>query len=345
MKIVERKIENVSFISLDNEKGMFVVLSTLGASIYQLEVADKEGRMESVVLTPTNLNDFYTSTGYFGKSVGRFSGRIDDSKCTIDGVTYHLERNWGGVNALHGESNGISFKNFDYEIKENEDSVDVIFTYHESEKDINLPGDVDYTFIYTVSKTDRDLTETFKARTNKTTIVNLTNHAYFNLSGNGKRNVKDELLQFNCDKYTNLNENLITDSIDPVNKVFDFTKKHEVGKYIYDESLQKHRALGYDHCWIKTDENEPVIAILEDKVSKRRLTVSTSYPAVVCYANCYPADCDFNVAATKIEQYHSVCLECQFIPNGINMEGVDKALLKPGEEYNHYIKYHFDIIK
>ena len=169
MIINKKKIDDVTFISLDNEKGMFLNLSTLGAGIYQLEVVDKNNKRESVVLTPKNLDDYYTSTGYFGKCVGRFSGRIDDSKCTIDGVTYHLERNWGGVNALHGESNGISFKNFDYEIKENEDSVDVIFTYHESEKDINLPGDVDYRFIYTVSKTDKDLTETFKAKTNKTT--------------------------------------------------------------------------------------------------------------------------------------------------------------------------------
>ena len=345
MKIVERKIENVSFISVDNENGMLVVLSTLGASIYQLEVADKEGRMESVVLTPTNLEEFYTSGGYFGKCVGRFSGRIDDSKCTIDGVTYHLERNWNGVNALHGESKGISFKNFDYEIKENEDSVDVIFTYHETEEDIHLPGDVDYKFTYTVSKQEKDILLTFNAKTNKETIVNLTNHAYFNLSGNGKRNAKDELLQLNCNKYTNLNNELITISIDPVNKVFDFTKKKAIGTDIYDESIQNHTAKGYDHCWIKTDESNPVIAIMEDKVSKRRLTVSTSYPAVVCYANCYPAECDFNVAATKIEQYHSMCLECQFVPNGINMDNVDKALLKPGEEYNHYIKYHFDLTK
>ena len=127
MKITERKIENVSFITLNNEHGMNIILSTLGASIYQLEIADKHNHMESVILTPSSLNDFYYNDGYHGKVVGRFSGRIDEAKCVINDVTYNLDKNWNGINSLHGGNKGISFSNFDYKIKENnENFYDVI---------------------------------------------------------------------------------------------------------------------------------------------------------------------------------------------------------------------------
>ena len=159
MKIVERKIENVSFISLDNEKGMFVVLSTLGASIYQLEIADKHNHMESVILTPSSINDFYYNDGYHGKVVGRFSGRIDEAKCVINDVTYNLDKNWNGINSLHGGNKGISFSNFDYKIKENNENVEVIFTF--LEKEDLLPGDVNYTITYKISKTELDFTILF----------------------------------------------------------------------------------------------------------------------------------------------------------------------------------------
>ena len=341
MIINKKKIDDVTFISLDNEKGMFLNLSTLGAGIYQLEVVDKNNKRESVVLTPKNLDDYYTSTGYFGKCVGRFSGRIDDAKCKINGVEYVLDKNWNGVNSLHGGFNGISFKNFDYEVKEENDYVDVIFTY--LEKEDQLPGDVNYIFTYRVMKNENDFTLYFNATTTKDTIVNLTNHVYFNLSGNGKTDVTNQKMQFFCDKYTRLNNNLITESVDKVNEVMDFTYLHEVGKFINDESLQNHQAKGYDHCWIKEDESEAKIAILQDDVSKRRLTVYTSYPAVVCYACCYPASFKFLEDLT-ITKFYSVCLECQYVPNGINMDNVDKAILKKGDTYNHYIRYHFDII-
>lgn len=341
MKIFLNKVENVAFITLNNEIGMEVTLSTLGASIYDLKVIDDNNLLESIVLYPNNLNEFYTSDGYYGKSVGRFSGRIDKARCEINGKEYILEKNWNGLNSLHGGYEGISFQNFEYAIYEYEDRVDIVFTYLEKEN--LLPGDVNYKITYQVMKNKNDLVVVFNAKTNKDTLVNLTNHVYFNLSGNLKSNIKNQKLQLLCDRYTNLNNELITVSIDSVNEVFDFRKPHEIGKYIYDESIQNHIALGYDHCWIKEDTSNEKIAVLSDDESRRRLTVSTSYPAIVCYAGCYPKKIPFNENKVLIEQYHSICLECQYIPNGINMENVDKAILKPNEEYNHYIKYSFDL--
>ena len=163
------------------------------------------------------------------------------------------------------------------------------------------------------------------------------------LSGNGKRNCLEHNITFLCDRYTRLNNELITESIDKVNDVMDFRDNHKLGKHIYDESLQNHTALGYDHCWIKEDINKEEIASIEDEVSGRKVVISTSYPAIVCYTGCYPKTYDFN-GNYKIGQYHSVCLECQYIPNGINMEKVDKAILKKGETFSHFIEYKFDYI-
>lgn len=342
MIITKRKIEEVSFIVLDNENGLRITLCSNGASIYQLEVIDKYNKMESVVLTPTNLNDFYTTTGYFGKSVGRFSGRIDDAKCIIDEKEYILEKNWNGINSLHGGYKGISFSNFDYKIIEQKEYVDVIFSFIELED--KLPGDVSYTITYRVMEKINEFTILFDAFSNKKTIINLTNHAYFNLSGDGKRTILDQKLKLYCDKYTNLNNNLITNSVDKVNKIMNFQFGHKIGKYIEDESLQNHKAFGYDHCFIKKDLSNDKIAILSDNKSKRRLTVYTSLPTVVCYSTNYPLNFDFNVNSTKISKYHAITLECQYIPNGINMVNEESALYEPNNHYNHYVRYHFDLI-
>ena len=340
MKIEICRKDDVSFITLINSKNMTVVLSTFGASFYDLKLPNKDGVIESIILTPSSLDDFYYSDGYYGKSVGRFSGRIDKAKCIINNKEYILEKNWNGINSLHGGYKGISFQNFNCEINQDKDFTDVIFTY--LEKEDLLPGDVDYRITYRINENSNEIRVIFNAFTTKDTICNLTNHVYFNLSGNLKRNCLEHNLQFLCDKYTRLNNELITLSIDAVTPVMDFRNKHKLKDYIYDESLQKHTALGYDHCWLKEDVNNPLVAVLEDEESGRRVKVSTSYPSIVCYSGCYPKDYDFNKEHIKIEQYHSVCLECQYIPNGINMDNVDKAILKKGEEYNHYIHYNFE---
>lgn len=341
MRIETNVIDGVSFINLENNSGMQVKLCTFGASFYDIKILDKVGNVESVLLTPSDLNDFYYSSGYYGKSVGRFSGRIDKGICQINNKEYKLDINWNDVNSLHGGFKGISFVNFDYEIIESINYVDVLFTYTELAS--QLPGDVTYKFTYRIMNDINEIKLTFEAETTEDTIVNLTNHAYFNLSGNSKRTVLDHQMQFLCDKYTRLNNELITISVDAVNEVTDFRKMHPVGQYINDDSLQNHIAKGYDHCFLKEDVKNPLVAVLFDEMTGRKLSVYTSYPAVVCYAGCYPNTFDFNEDRIKILKHHSVCLECQYVPNGINMDGVDKAILRKGEKYNHYITYKFDV--
>ena len=128
MKYWIEKKNDVNFINIIKET-MEIVLCSFGASFYDIKTLDKNNNLESIVLTPSNLEEFYMTDAYYGKTVGRYSGRIDKAKCVIDGTEYVLEKNWNGVNALHGGYKGISFQNFDYEIKEENEYLDVIFTY------------------------------------------------------------------------------------------------------------------------------------------------------------------------------------------------------------------------
>ena len=332
MIIKERKIDDVSFINIDNQLGLVVVLCSFGASLYQIETFDNNKHLEAILLTPNNLSDFYQSDAYFGKTIGRFSGRIKNAIATIDNVDYFLDKNDSNVNSLHGGNNSLSYQNFDYSIFENNENVAIEFNYLEKEN--KLPGDVLYKITYQISKIQNDLTIYFEAKTNKNTIVNLTNHAYFNLSGNQKRTILDHNLKLFADKVTKLDNNLIPLEIEKVNKIMDFTKGHKINKYINDPSLQNHKAKGYDHCFIKTNPNEDIIAILHDKKSHRKLIVSTSYPAIVCYTYNYPVE---NIFSEKnITKHHAIALECQYIPNDL-----ENAYLKKDQLYKHYIKYSF----
>ena len=333
MIINERKIGEINFIDINNENGMVIVLSSFGASIFQIETLDKYKRLEPILLTPVSLENFYYSTGYFGKTIGRFSGRIKDAKLKINDKEYFLDKNWNNINSLHGGNDGLSFKNFDYKIIKDDEFVYIFFSLFEKES--TIPGDINYEITYRISANRNEFTIFYKAVSNADTILNLTNHSYFNLSGNMKQDILDEELTLFADKYTLLDDNLIPISIEKVTEITDFQKSKKIGKHINDDSLQNHISKGYDHCFIKKDLNEPVIAILKDKKSKRKMIIETSYPAIVCYTYNYPIDIDFNnYMYTK--KYQAITFECQYVPNDIK-----SALLKKDEVYNHYITYKF----
>lgn len=341
MPISIKKDENITFITLNHQNGLEVTLCTLGASFYEIKMVDFENKMESILLKPSDREDFYTSKGYFGKTIGRFSGRIAEGKCKIKGIEYKLEKNWNGVNALHGGIKGISFQNFQYDIVDQVDYTAVIFRYTEPEGE--LPGEVAYQITYQIYKKTKEIMLIFDALSTKDTLINLTNHAYFNLSGDAKRRILNHQLQLFCDKYTDLDKALIPKQIVCVTPSMDFRKPHKIGDYIYDATLQNHTAKGYDHCWLKADFTKEKIAVLLDEKSKRRLTISTSYPAIVCYAGCYPEAILFDEDKKTIEQYHSLCLECQYIPNQINMEHGEEAIVQQGQNYHQFIRYEFDL--
>lgn len=333
------KYDDIKHIVVENNYGMKVELSTYGASIYNIEIKNNEGVYQSMVLTPSLLNDFYTNTSYHGKTIGRYSGRIDKAHCKINDKEYSLEVNWNNTNSLHGGFDGISSKVFSYNVNDYEDYTDVEFTLTSS--DNILDGIAKYKITYRVANTSNDITIFINAICDEDTLMNITNHTYFNLSGDCKNTILNHELYLPCDKYTKLNNDLITTSILEVNQVMDFREKHKIGQYIEDISLQNHTSKGYDHCFIKENENNDLTGILTDTESGNSLIISSSYPTVVFYSGCYPDSFKINKEQLTNLKYHALCLEPQFIPNGINMEGVEKAILRKNDEYNHYIKFEF----
>ena len=338
MKVELTKREGYEHVVLTNNKGMVVELSTVGASIYDILLPNKAGELVSVVLKPTYMENYLHS--YHGKTIGRFSGRIDKGVCTIDGKEYKLDINWNGVNSLHGGFKGLSSQICLMSVNELAEYTEVTFTY--TEDDSMLPGVVTYDIKYHIMNDSNEITTILGATTTAQTVVNMTNHTYFNLSGNCQNTILNHNLYFQCDKYTRLNNELITITIDPVDAITDFRDNHPIGKYIEDESLQNHTSRGYDHCFIKEDETNPLLAVVSDNESGISLSISSSYPSVVFYSGCYPDSYPFNSDKITNIKYHAFCLEPQFIPNGINMEGVEKAILNAGETYSHYIKYSFE---
>ena len=192
------------------------------------------------------------------------------------------------------------------------------------------------------------LKKTKKAFDTWKTLKNITSHKKQHCCVNikyCKKTILNHKLYLPCDRYTRLNNELITLSIDKVNEIMDFREKREIGLYIEDSSLQNHTSRGYDHCFIKENPNNDLTAVLTDEESGNTLTISSSYPSVVFYSGCYPDSFKFNKEELDNIKYHALCLEPQFVPNGINMDGVDKAILKANTDYRHHIKFEFSKIK
>lgn len=331
---------NIEEIKIKNNIGFLVSFLNLGATIKDIHSKDKNGVFESVVMHPLNVNEFIKTDSYYGKTIGRFSGRINYGKFELNDKIYQLELNDNEHNCLHGGSNGFSELIFNYSIKDCEDKITVLFT----SKSVNdgFPGIVDLEVSYTLYENSQVIDIEYFAISNEDTVLNLTNHTYFNLSGFGKRNILKHELFINSSKYTNLDNYLITKSIDEVNSVMDFRKFKYIGNNINDSFLKKHAAFGYDHYWLFDDVtfSQPNV-ILKDEASGRELLVYTTYPGVVVYSCNYPRGEEVQIGH-NISLHDSVCLECQFIPNGINMPDFkNDVILQKNKRYNNKIRFEF----
>lgn len=323
-------------------KNIDVKLSNLGAGIIDIKYIDKDNIKESVVAQPLNASEYINNEAYYGKVCGRYSGRLDKAKLKLNDKIYDLEKNWNNTSSLHGGTNGISEKIWDYTIRENEESVQVIFNTISLNNESGFPGNLSIKTTYTISNDKIEID--YNATTDQDTVCNLTNHTYFNLSGNCKTKILQQELYINSSNYTNLNHELITISIDEVNDTFDFRKPKLIKENIYDDKLQKHPTLGYDHCFLFDDINiKKCNAFLYDNKSKRKLEVYTTYPCMVVYSTCYPSK--HVISNNKpIEQYSAICLETQYLPNGVNMGLNDKSILRVNEIYCEKTIYKFSII-
>lgn len=332
-----------SIIKIINNNDMKVVLSNYGAGILDIETKNSAGLVESVVISPKNLEDYYHNNAFFGRTCGRVAGRIDKGRFKINDQEYQVDLNWNNVSCLHGGFNNLAEKLYDYTIDYSNKRAKVIFTTTILEEEDHFPGDLMLKVIYVINMEKDDIYIEYNAYSTKDTLCNITNHTYFNLSGNAKSNVLNHLLQINASKYTNLNNELITKSIDEVNSVMSFKEPKAIGQDINNPSLKNHPAYGYDHAYLLDEHNfDQRVCSLYEPISKRQLSVYTSYDGLVVYTCNYPSKVTI-IGDRKVELHDGVCLECQHIPNSINMFESPLDILKANQSYQQKIKLEFRI--
>ncbi len=333
--------KDIALITLRNRNNIELKLMSYGASIVELHTPDREGKLENIVLTYQHIADYIKNIPYFGVTVGRTSGRIGGGSFTLDGKQYELDRN-AGINHIHGGIGGFSFKNWDYITRENEDRASVEFTYAGKDMEEGYPGKLEAKVIYTLTE-DNEFIIQYQAVSDKNTVCNLTNHSYFNLSGNYKRKVTEQYLKIKSDSFLETDNNLVPTGkvLDVKNTPMDFNSEKLIGRDIENNYMPLRIANGYDHPWLLSGKETQVE--MYDEQSGRKMTISTTYPCVVVYTYNFANNerLKYNKAGSK---YDGICFETQYEPDGINHEGLNSAVLSAGSSYNERTVFKLEVL-
>lgn len=317
------------------------MLSSIGAGIVGVWVPDKDGKLDDVVLG-YNKHDSYVADGpCAGKVPGRFANRIALGHFTLDGKEYSLAVN-NGPNALHGGPTG--FQNRVWESRVVSDNS-VEFKYASADGEEGYPGNLTATATYTWDD-DNKLTLRLRAVTDAATVVNLTNHAYFNLDGEASGSVLGQELKLRASRYLPTDATQIpTGELAPVEGTpMDFREFKALGRDINADFEPLKIGKGYDHCWVLDDyrkgELRPAATLRSDRTG-RVLEVSTTQPGVQVYTGNWLKGCPESISHGHYDDYAGVALECQNFPDAPNKPGFPSATLRPGEEYDETIEFKF----
>ena len=334
--------QEVKLYTLKNDHGVVLRVIDYGAAIQSLKVPDKNGKPLEMQLGYETLKEYLEYGSHFGAAVGRFANRIAGGRFKLDGKEYTLAKN-NGPNHLHGGPTGFGKRIWKSQVVETGGRPGVRFTYHSQDGEEGYPGNMDVWITYTLSD-DNEVTIAYEAKTDKTTVVNLTNHAYWNLAGADSGNVLDQILMINADRYLDVNQTLIpTGKIASVEgTALDFTEPKPIGRDIAE--VKKFRpANGYDHCYVlnkrPTRDFAPQLAArATSPQSGITMEVSTTEPAVQLYtANHF----DGSPATAGAPQHGAFCLETQHYPDSPNKPDFPTTTLKPGETYRQITVHRF----
>lgn len=331
--------------TLTNSNGMTAKITNYGGIITHLLVPDKEGKFEDVVLGFDSLQHYVNGHPFFGALVGRYGNRIANGKFSLDGQAYNLYIN-NGPNALHGGKVGFDKVLWNVEEFLTDSTAGLILSYQSKDMEEGYPGNLATRVTYTLSD-DNALRIDYKATTDKPTVVNLTNHSYFNLTGL-KRDILAHEVTLNADSLVAVDDKLIpTGKLIPVaGTPLDFRTAHAVGERIDDTSDKQIRfGGGYDHCWVlnKTgNEALPSIATVYDPSSGRLMEVFSTEPGVQFYTGNF-LDGKLNGKGVTYTRRYGLCLETEHYPDSPNQPHFPSTVLRPGDTYETTTSYHFTV--
>ncbi|MFN7118026.1 MAG: aldose epimerase family protein [Saprospiraceae bacterium] len=329
---------NITLYKLSNPNGFSVGIINYGATVVSLHTPDKQGNMGDVILGFDTLSGYLQrGNPYFGAIVGRYANRIAKAQFTLNGQTYQLSPNNNG-NTLHGGRKGFDKVVWNAQEGTTDTSAFLTLTYLSQDQEEGYPGNLSVEVIYSITN-DNALKIDYKATSDKTTPVNLSNHAYFNLSAGQHPTISDHELMLNADRYTPVTAQLIpTGKIESVkNGPMDFTSPKKVGQDI--ANVQG----GYDHNFIlnKSGNELTLAATLYDPGSGRFMEMFTTEPAVQFYSGNFLNGSLQNKGGASIPKHGGLCLEAQHYPDSPNQPSFPNVFLKPGETYTQSTIYRF----
>ena len=334
--------KEIVLYTLKNANGAYVQISNIGAAIVSVVVPDKDGNLADVVLGYPSAESYIGDGPCIGKVPGRYANRIANGKFTLDGVEYTLPVN-NGPNHLHGGPEG--FQNKVWDSREHEGGVE--FLYYSEDGEMGYPGNLKVVARYDWSE-DCELRLTLTGECDKATVLNLTNHAYFNLNGEGNGTVLDHELQLNASEWLPTDSTLIPfgESEPVAGTPMDFVNPKPIGQDIKADFPALKNANGYDSCWV-IDGYQPgqiqECAELYSPASGRVMNVYTTQPGVQVYTGNWLFGCPEGKNGHRYVNYGGVAIECQNFPDAPNKPEYPSPVLRPGEVYEQAIIFAFSV--
>ncbi len=327
--------------TVDNGNGIVMELINYGAIMTSLSAPDKNGESANINVGFDNLESYLGGTPYFGATVGRYANRVAKGKFTLNGKEYTLATN-NGPNSLHGGEKGFDKVIWAAKKIETEDAVGVQFDYTSKDGEEGYPGNLKVTVKYTLTP-DNQLVMDYTATTDAPTVLNLTNHNYWNLAGAKSGKNYKHSLKLEADKYLPVDETLIpTGELESVKGTpMDFTSFKTIG-----EDIQKTGGdpVGYDHCYVLSDDTDKLAlaATVKEPTSGRVMEVWTTQPGIQFYSGNF---LDGTAGNAGLNQHEAFCLETQHFPDTPNQPNFPSATLKPGETFHETTVHKFSVEK
>jgi len=336
------KGKEVYMFTLTNKPGNIVKITNFGGKINWIEVPDKNGQKENITFGYDTFEGTITGDMSYGSVVGRYANRIAKAKFTLDGVEYTLPVN-NGPNTLHGGPGGWHSVVWDAEVLKESEFPAVRLTYTSPDMEMGFPGSVNAEVIYTWTD-DNEIVMDYKCTADKKTVINITNHAYFNLHGAGNGNILEHVLTLKASAFTPVDSVMIpTGEIRPVaGTPFDFTTPHAIGERInmaYDQLIL---GKGYDHNFV-LDNKEPVDVIVHDPVSGRVLEVITDQPGMQLYTGNFLDGTSIGHGVKAYTHRSGFCLESGHYPDSPNHPEFPTTVLNAGETFTSQTIYRFSV--